>query len=77
MPFIYTLAGLSRRFRDDNLNVSIGNSFNSSCSGGERRSQGSAQFIELSITAGQGHSSGSGEAAGSPGCASQNCVTLL
>lgn len=77
MPFIYTPAGSSLCLGDDNLNVSTGNSSNSSCSGRERRSQASAQFIELSITAGREHRSGSGEAVGSPGCASQNCMTLL
>lgn len=77
MPFIYAPAGSSPRLGDDNLNVRMGNSLNSSRSGGERRSGAPAQFIELSITTGRGHRSGSGEAAGSPGCASQNCTTLL
>lgn len=57
----YPPAGSSLRFGDDNLNVSVGNSFNSSYLGGERRSRAAAEFIELSITAGSGHRSGSGE----------------
>lgn len=57
----YPPAGSAPRLGDDNLNVSVGNSFNSSYLGGERRSRAAAQFIELSITAGPGHRSGSGE----------------
>lgn len=47
MPFIYAPAESSLRLGDDNLNVSMGNSFNSSCSGWERRSKASARFTEL------------------------------
>lgn len=69
MPFISMPAGSSPLPGDDNLNVSMGNYFNSSSSGKERRSHAAAWCIESHVCALCYHS-GFGEHPH----ASQNCT---